>query len=414
MSSPGSSRRRFLRTALGGSVLGSLAGCLGPGTPEDGTQPTATIADESWKGDSRQFQFDARHSGNGSAPGPSGEIRKHFALPRKQGSVSRVRPPAVVGGIAYVTMGGETDEGTSFTELVAVDVAKGSVVWRKRIEGSSVGTVPTQPVVHGGRVFFGSEETMFAYDAVSGDQQWAKPHSFGSATRPTVTGNRLLVEDNSVLYAIDTESGEQLWEYKPRTVGSVQPAVFVRSPAAADDTVYVCGSHLEAVDAAEGTELWNARPESRVMAAPTVGDQVVYVGTRSGWVHAFSRNGGKRFWKKQVTDHLDGVVETLALGDSNVVLMAGPYSGVKAISAEDGSEAWSTEMRTAGPPIVSNGTVYVRNASKLVALGESDGKQRWAFSRPTPSGPHEPPVVSGKYAFYVRGKSQLLCLRGDG
>jgi len=162
--------------------------------------------------------------------------------------------PTVVDGTLYVGSGNH-----SSGNLHALDASDGEEVWSFETDGSV-----TSPTIVGGTVYFGSDDTLYAVDAKSGDIKWEFTESsiasiltpnnaptvvdgtvyFGSAESEGPVGS----EEYGALYAVNAETGEKKWVF-------TEPDDFVNSaPTVADGVAYVGRNTLYAVDTETGNK----------------------------------------------------------------------------------------------------------------------------------------------------------------
>ncbi|OLT35449.1 hypothetical protein BJF79_32340 [Actinomadura sp. CNU-125] len=175
----------------------------------------------------------------------------------------------------------------------------------------------------------GGADTAFVYalDAVTGRQRWARPVAQGYAWPPLVTlsyaENTVFVSLNGrALYALDSATGTVRWRsaFELRADGGRgdrggDGPTGADVPVAAGDTVYLCGADgvLRAFDARDGRERW-AHPlgeePSAVRAVPArprpiVGNGLVYVTSRgtpandfASDVHVLGADDGRLRWRR--------------------------------------------------------------------------------------------------------------------
>ncbi len=131
-----------------------------------------------------------------------------------------------------------------------------------------------QPVVAGGRVYFGSSANnkVYCLDAATGKIRWTRITGGPIRLAPTVDGGRVFVgSDDGYAYCLDAEDGSLVWKFRAapedrRVLGhgkmiSLWP---LRSGVLVDDGVAYFsagifpaeGVFLYAVDAADGREIW--------------------------------------------------------------------------------------------------------------------------------------------------------------
>ncbi len=96
------------------------------------------------------------------------------------------------------------------------------------------------------------------------------------ASSPVVVNGVVYTSENNYVYALNATDGTQLWDYF--TGGGV-----VSKPAVADGVVYVnTDFSIDALNATDGSQIWSNEPQHDVpvgFSSPTVADGVVYAGT---------------------------------------------------------------------------------------------------------------------------------------
>ena len=244
---------------------------------------------------------------------------------------------AVVSGArAYVPTGSG--------DLLALDPADGSIVWRTSL-GARLRSTPAVDdsllVVGGmdGTVYFlhagrGSVEGRFRTDGAS----------FNSADfgfdRQSVTSSPLLTEDavyiggkDGFLYAIDRATLRERWR------ADFSVSWVLGSLAYADGVVYAGTSDLRQVrafDAATGEEVWRAATAAPVWSSPAIARDVLYVGDASGRLMALDRaNGGLR-WSFQT----DGRVISSPVPADDRVIVGSEDGWIYALRDGPSPERW--------------------------------------------------------------------------
>jgi len=167
-------------------------------------------------------------------------------------------------------------------------------------------------------------------------------------------------------------------------------------PAVVDDTVYVGGPHLAALDAAGGSERWTYETDSPVFSRPVVRDGRVLLlsGVDSGLgptgtVHVVDTATGEGVWHDGETDAsrlvaaVDGTVAVAQFDDE--ISPVGAYTFGLDIS--DGSRRWRRETGDVfGPGVGRDGTVYVAGPAALFAIDATTGEDCWRLSGVGPWG----------------------------
>jgi len=221
--------------------------------------------------------------------------------------------------------------------------------------------------------------------------------SCGSSSKPDSIYGTPVVVDGSV--CIGTYSGKVLmlnssarsqnlsfphlrsgeWIY-PRTddvIGSI-----VGSPAAVNDTVYVCSSDgkVYALDITYGDEKWISDPlGDKLWTTPMVKDEAIYVSTFDGHIYALSAEDGNLLpW---VFEAEIGFVSSLVLYE-DIVFVGSFDSKLCAIRIGDDKPLWEFLGGNWfwAAPVVNDGIVYAGCLDgKVYALDAERGKELWEF-----------------------------------
>jgi outer membrane protein assembly factor BamB len=199
---------------------------------------------------------------------------------------------------------------------------------------------------------------------------WAMP-----ATDPECACIYLASMDHKV-YAIDAQTGTERWHTED--LGGAM----VGTPAVSDDHVLYIGTfakELIALNTQNGRELWRFPTEKWVWASPVIGGDMLYFGDLSGTFYAVDRQNGQTQWQIQpggsivgkplVTE--DGIYFTTETGSlvsvtlDGTILMNQPY-----------------ESSLHAGPVAAGNTILLTTsdpANLLIAL-DANGVQRWSFS----------------------------------
>jgi polyvinyl alcohol dehydrogenase (cytochrome) len=147
----------------------------------------------------------------------------------------------------------------------------------------------------------------------------ASPNLFSIANRDVVG----VGDKGGVYHVVDRDSGELVWETQ-LTTGSPLGGVMVTA-AVDDGVIYVnsnkwrafgfvaTGMHNPldtsstfALDARDGTILWETPMPAPMFGALTVANDVVYHGTIDGTVHALSTTDGSELWQDRPGGDIGG------------------------------------------------------------------------------------------------------------
>jgi len=294
---------------------------------------------------------------------------------------------------------------------------------------------------------------IYALDVNSGDIQWAfvgEGKSFSVYAPPAVSEahNLLVVGDyGGVLYAL-TLDGQSVWAF------SEAESHYVASPLITEDAVYApnadgnlyaldlngqkrwvfeagqplwgtpvfdgeflyvpsLGHHLYAINAADGTVVWDVDLGGALASQPTLHDGVVYVGTFANDVAAVEAATGQILWRAPATGwvwsapaYADG---TLFVGD-----LEGKFF---ALDAETGQPRWTEtpDGPIVGQPAVSEGNVYFTSEQGLLLAFTTDGKPLWQHTLQGQI--YAPPVLSESGLLLVapyQGENLVVAVTQEG
>lgn len=276
--------------------------------------------------------------------------------------------------------------------VVALDPDDGTLLWiRARADGPA-----GVPAVADGLVLHASGEgdvgELVARDVSDGDVVWET--ELGSAARggPTVADTTAFVgTDAGGLVALDVATGDVRWEFE--TLGEIRG-----SPAVADGIVVVAAyqessarSTVYAIDAEAGGEdgpLW--RFEAGAVgppSAPSIRDDLAYVGTSDLNVRAFDLGEGDQVWAATSRDgfgprQVPAAGEALVLADRTHAYRLDPETGEQvwnhlvADLSELGEGRFNTLLNTS--PAITSGTVLLGSGDgTLSAIDLDTGHRVW-------------------------------------
>jgi outer membrane protein assembly factor BamB len=251
------------------------------------------------------------------------------------GSSSVVVADAATGSTQWLgdraTAGG-TSANPGETGITTSNVGSLHVAWRRGTSFGYYGGV----TVADGTVYVGSaEQTVSAYDAVTGTLRWRRTFPEPSQTStPTVSGSLVYVpvslgsDDRSgyhaVLYALSRSTGKTVWRYTEPTNGAY------------------------------------------VYASPILGGGVLYVAFGDSRIVAFDPPTGRVIWSRDPLAYVLDASHGIAYANGRLYGDSDSYNTVTALSAQDGHRLWKYGLPTREtdlmPPTVANGRVYVGSA----------------------------------------------------
>jgi outer membrane protein assembly factor BamB len=173
------------------------------------------------------------------------------------------------------------------------------------------------------------------------------------------------------LYAVQASNGTPLWSF-PVKIWTDRPIYYDAfdgtSPTLSSDdkVVYVAGAdkNLYAVNASDGTQLWNFTTGDYVGSSPALSrdDKVVYVGSNDGNLYAVNAVDGTQLWIFTTGDNV-GSSPTVS-HDGKVVYVGSDDNNLYAVNAVDGTQLWSFTTGGAvksSPTLSSDGKVYIKS-----------------------------------------------------
>ncbi len=186
---------------------------------------------------------------------------------------------------------------------------------------------------------------------------------------------------NNAAYALNAGNGSVLWQTK--IDGAVEEL-----PVVANGVVYISSlvgqdgpAYLSALRASDGAVLWRYKGDSYI-PAPLISNGVVYIVAEDDGITALQASDGTRLW--HFTAQQGFAYEESSIINGTLYVSAGSSGepgDVYALRASDGSALWRyTTSDFADMLTIQNGVVYLFSQSKLSALRANDGHQIW--SRP--------------------------------
>lgn len=200
--------------------------------------------------------------------------------------------------------------------------------------------------------------------------------------------------DNHIL-ALNATDGTALWDYETGHAIWGQPAF-------RDGILYVASMDwsVYALDAETGSLVWQTELGGALPSRVVLGDSLLYVSSFDSSVHALDIATGERRWAAPANDWVWGAP---ALADG-VIYYSDIAGNLFAADAETGQQLWTKSTGTAvqTSPVYHEGTLYVAaqvnngsdtSTGSITAYSAADGSQIWQQQTPTPLGTN--PVVVG-------------------
>ena len=260
-----------------------------------------------------------------------------------------VAAPLQVGDVAYVA--------TSDNLLLALDATSGDELWRFPAEFS----IWAKPTYHEGTLFIASlDRHLYAINAADGTQKWAVELSGAMSAQPVINPENNLVYAASYdreVHALNMEDGSEAWSVPATDWVWSAPALADGMIYFGDSS-----GNVFAVNADDGNVKWESdvhnmnvvagvqqnpplEIKGAIQASPVVEDGVVYVASlgnsesEEGLLVALDADDGSELWQKTTPAPLFS--DPVIVGDVIVVAMQSEDGILQGFELEDGNLAWS-------------------------------------------------------------------------
>ncbi|MBE0447770.1 MAG: PQQ-binding-like beta-propeller repeat protein [Actinobacteria bacterium] len=373
----------------------------------------ATTASTAYAASWPMFQHDAQHTGFS----PDERIRPPLELswvkwPEEVYDEARTRP-VVADGIVYIGQVWHLYtllDGYVGTrgQLQAISLSTGMPMWAA--EDLLVCSTPT---LSNGRIYFGTLDGKFyALSAADGSMIWS--FDAGSLpTSPTILGDYIYFGTfDGRLYALNAVTGEQRW--------MIERPAHLSAPAIANNTLFVGGDELLAVDPSTGNIKWSFRDDWGPCSTPVVKGGSVFVSCRYT-LYCLNSGDGSVKWSYFTAD-VHGYMVTPSISESTLY-----WGAVTAINPATGQVKWTFDSQNdihSSSVAIANGYVFVGSShdtngvfdhsdGRLYVLREDTGELVWQYLAGVRGndwfGTDPSPAVSDGTVVLNLSTSQLCC-----
>ena len=265
--------------------------------------------------------------------------------------------------------------------------------------------------------------------AASPESRWSVHIDGGSARErlaatPVIADGKLFVSDvNATIHAMAADTGASLWTASLSDDTRNRAAKFGGGVSYDDGKVYATDGlgDVVALNAADGKEVWRAKPGGPLRGAPTIANGNIYVLSQDNQIFALGEGDGKVQWTGNATIETQGVFGVAAPAASAGSVVAGFSSGeLNAYRYENGRVLWQdalsrTSITTSvssiadidADPVIDGGRVYaVGQGGRMVALELSTGQRLWEQNIAGIA----TPWIAGEWLFVVTDDARLICL----
>ena len=343
----------------------------------------------------------------------------------------QVTLPGAVANNTWPQAGGFPNHAMHHLALVAAP----SQIWRTSVGsgGDSYRPLVTEPVAAGGRIYtMDSASNLSALDLTSGAVVWRRdltPESedelFGGGI--ATDGARIYVTtDYGYIYAVDASNGEIVW-----TTRIDSP---VRAPPGFADgrlVVVTLDNRAIALSMDNGEIQWtHTGPVGQASllgaASPALDSGIVVVAYTSGDVFALDASTGQARWSDALISRLlresatrvGGVTGRIVI-DQGVVYVSGNSGTTVAIDQATGLRVWERAASSTEGPWLAGEFIYLITADQiLLCITRSGGQVKWFQELPRFTDPDDRsgpiswsgPVLAGERLFAVSSEGDALAV----
>jgi len=304
---------------------------------------------------------------DGAGDGPVDSDLAAFDL----GSQERLWPPVPLDGVSRT--GVTVDEGSAFVgvnggSVISVDLADGSVEWRRELDAMLVTpiTVIDATVLVGLQGDGDTQPVVVALEAGTGEERWRHEPSARSSVVSAISADQgsafaifAGLSETSVV-ALDLADGTQRWSRRVNATFDV-----IAPPVVGAETVFVTDliGHTRALDADTGQQRWDFAQNAPVFrSVPVLVGAHLLVPTLEGELGAIDAETGELVWRLQA----DGapIRSVAASGDVLVTVRGADRSGLEGFEHDPGAAL----VREASPTTLAAGRMVGAIAIAAIPL----------------------------------------------
>lgn len=224
-------------------------------------------------------------------------------------------------------------------------------------------------------------------------------------------GERVYLASGSHLYAVDAKTGKEVWRYPAETDNSL---IFYANPVLTPDGQLLIGSEgnnheLVSVDPATGKDNWSApfsAAKGKWVGSPLVFNDTIFAPNSDGFLYVLDLEG------KQVQDpiELGGALWSAPVTDGTYLFVTSLDHHLHIIDPALGDTGKMVDLggATPGSPVVGDGGVYVGSFSSAVEFVQPDGSHQeiaqakeWIWGTP---------ALSDGYLYYADLSGNLYAI----
>ncbi len=241
---------------------------------------------------------------------------------------------------------------------------------------------------------------------------------------PVVAEGKVFVVDvDANVHAFNADSGSTLWTVALSKGDENKAARFGGGASYDASRVYATDGlgDVVALNAADGAEVWRAKPGGPLRGAPTIANGQVYVLSQDNQLFALDQTDGKVVWTGTASVETQGVFGVAAPAAAAGTIVAGFSSGeLNAYRYENGRTLWQdalsrTSISTSvssladidADPVIADGRAYaVGQGGRMVAVEIATGQRLWEQNFASIA----TPWLAGEWLFVITDDARLVCL----
>ena len=332
--------------------------CDGKDNDCDGTTDEGLVGcevEQDWP----MFKQNLRHTGytSSNAPNTNNLLWKLFTNASKVATASQ-SSPVIEDNVIYIGRGLRGAGVT--TGVIAINATSREIIWNY-ITGGEGASVTSTPAVEYGRVYFGSNFSVYSLNKINGNLIWKYTTGgliLGSAA---VYDNKVYIASfDGNLYALNAittnPNGELIWKTK---IGQFPHS----TPAIADNIVCVgsgspgwgsgLGKNITCLNAQNGDKIWQMDMGGGIYASPAIVNGILYFNSDSGYVYAFNVTTGSLIWGYEIGPNgaspSVGFGRVFTLNDMSIAKTTRGDRFVYAFNAANGNLLWRYNITKISP-----------------------------------------------------------------
>jgi outer membrane protein assembly factor BamB len=257
------------------------------------------------------------------------------------------------------------------------------------------GRIYSSPALVSGLIMFGSNDSCFyALDQISGKLKWKYKTNGIINTDPATDSNLVyFASSGGNLYALYYKTRQLAWNINTGKEKALDIwDYYLSSPVLSNNVIYkgCSNGRIIAVNAADGSILWQFQASDMIHATPVVNGDRLYAGDFSGYFYAIETSTGNLVWKMRTIGETwfpKGEIQKAAAFSNGVLFFGSRDYNMYAIDAQTGRGKWNMKEQGSwiiATPLVHNGLVYAgtSDSHRFICLSAADGSLKWEIKLP--------------------------------